>query len=242
MSKLRLDKLLSHMGYGSRKEVRQLIKNGSITVNDILCRQPETVVDTQNDRVAVGQTLLIYEKYCYLMMNKPAGYLSANTDCHAPTVMDLLPEPYDRMTLFVAGRLDKDTEGLLLLTNDGQFAHNMLSPKKHVPKTYYALIDGKITADDAAAFTAGITLDDGLLCQPAQLEIITNGNPSEILLTITEGKFHQVKRMFAARGHTVLYLKRQKIGKLTLDETLSKGSIKKLTDDDLVLIGAERGV
>ena len=163
------------------------------------------------------------------MMNKPAGYLSANTDCHAPTVMDLLPEPYDRMTLFVAGRLDKDTEGLLLLTNDGQFAHNMLSPKKHVPKTYYALIDGKITADDAAAFTAGITLDDGLLCQPAQLEII-------------EGKFHQVKRMFAARGHTVLYLKRQKIGKLTLDETLSKGSIKKLTDDDLVLIGAERGV
>lgn len=236
--KLRLDKLLSHMGLGSRKEVQRLIKQGQVSINGVLAKKPEQTVDPAIERITCCGQPVWYEPFIYLMMNKPAGYLSATEDMRDPTVMTLLPKPYSQMPLFIAGRLDKDTEGFLLLTNNGQFAHNMLSPKKHVPKTYYAQINGQVTPDDADLFAQGLTLTDGTLCQRAELVILQSGAQSEILLTITEGKFHQVKRMFEAVGKNVTYLKRVQIGQLPLDDTLSPGQIKKLTADDLERIGA----
>lgn len=236
--KLRLDKLLSHMGLGTRKEVRTLIKQGLVSVNGVTAKKPEQAVDPSRDQViSCGQPVL-YEPFIYLMMHKPAGYLSATEDMRDPTVMALLPEPYNQMDLFIAGRLDKDTEGFLLLTNNGQFAHNMLSPKKHVPKTYYARIDGLVTEEDRLHFSQGLTLEDGMVCQPAELTIVQAEPASEILLTITEGKFHQVKRMFEAVGKSVTYLKRVQIGQLPLDDTLSPGQIKKLSPEEVALIGA----
>ena len=236
--KLRLDKLLSHMGLGTRKDVRTLIKQGRVSVNGMTAKKPEQSIDPAADQILCCGQPVIYEPFIYLMMHKTAGYLSATEDMRDPTVMALLPEPYSKMELFIAGRLDKDTEGFLLLTNNGQFAHNMLSPKKHVPKTYYAKIDGLVTAEDAAAFAQGLTLEDGTLCQPAELTIVQAGAVSEILLTITEGKFHQVKRMFEAVGKSVTYLKRVQIGQLPLDETLPLGQVKKLSPADVALIGA----
>lgn len=236
---LRLDKLLANMGAGSRKDVRGFIKKGLVAVNDQPCFAPERLINPQKDAVTFRGKPFIYEKYTYLMMNKPAGYVSANEDGKDATVMELLPEPYNQMNLFVAGRLDKDTEGLLILTNNGKFAHNMLSPKKHVPKTYYAQIKGVVTDRDKAACQNGITLDDGYQCQPAVLDILEAKPISQIHLTISEGKFHQVKRMFEALGHQVLYLKRIQIGQLPLDTKLPLGEVKKLTAEDLALIGAE---
>ncbi len=236
--KLRLDKLLGHMGLGSRKEVRSLIKQGQVSINGIVVKKPEQTVDAASAQIICCGQPVQYEPFIYLMMNKPAGYLSATEDMRDPTVMALLPKPYSQMALFIAGRLDKDTEGFLLLTNNGQFAHNMLSPKKHVPKTYYARLNGQVTAEDITRFAQGLTLEDGMICQPAELTIIKAGPVSEILLTITEGKFHQVKRMFEAVGKSVTYLKRVQIGQLPLDESLGPGQIKKLDASDLERIGA----
>lgn len=236
--KIRLDKLLSHMGLGSRKDVRQLIKQGRVTINGAVIRQADQTVNTATDQITCSGEPVVYEPYIYLMMNKPAGYLSATEDMRDPTVMALLPEPYCHMTLQIAGRLDKDTEGFLLLTNNGKFAHNMLSPKKHVPKTYYARIDGQVTPEDITAMADGVTLEDGYHTLPAELTIISADEQSEIMLTIHEGKFHQVKRMFEALGKTVTYLQRVQIGRLPLDDTLPLGKIRKLTAADLELIGA----
>lgn len=239
--KLRLDKLLSNMGQGTRKEVRNMIKNGQVQVNGQVIKQPETMIYPRQDMVLLNNLPIYYEKYLYLMMNKPAGYVSANEDRRDPVVMALLEEPYCNMELFVAGRLDKDTEGLLILTNNGKFAHNMLAPKKHVPKEYYAQIDGLVTEEDQRRFAAGLTLTDGYQCLPAQLTVVHSGQQSEIKLIIHEGKFHQVKRMFEAVGKQVTYLRRIRIGQLVLNEQLALGQVKPLTSEELNLIGADLG-
>lgn len=238
---LRLDKLLANMGRGSRKEVHAQIKRGQVTINGLAATKVDQRIDPEKDVVLLDGQPVAYEKYLYLMMHKPAGYVSANEDPRDPVVMSLLPFPYCNMELFVAGRLDKDTEGLLILTNNGIFAHNMLSPKKHVPKVYFAQIKGQVTEDDIRKFAGGICLDDGYLCQPAQLTILQSGTRSEIRLTLHEGKFHQVKRMFQATGKTVTYLKRIQIGQLPLDPDLSPGQIKKLNRQELQQIGADLG-
>lgn len=237
--KLRLDKLLGHMGWGSRKEVRALIKQGRVSVNGVVATKADHLVAPDSDQVVCCGQAVVYEPFIYLMMNKPAGYLSATEDMRDRTVMALLPEPYSQMALFIAGRLDKDTEGFLLLTNDGQFAHNMLSPKKHVPKTYYARIDAPVTEEDVQAFAQGLTLEDGTVCRGAKLEVIPSGaQQAEIYLTLTEGKFHQVKRMFEAVGKQVLYLKRVQIGQLALDEGLALGAVRKILPEEIRLIRA----
>ncbi|WP_301109167.1 pseudouridine synthase [Sporosarcina sp.] len=230
---MRLDKFLSNMGYGSRKEVRQILKKGMIRVNGDAVKDPAQHVDPENDAVSLLGEEIIYKEFIYLMMHKPPGVLSATEDHRDRTVVDLLGSEERHFEPFPVGRLDKDTEGLLLLTNDGQMAHSLLSPKKEVPKTYFAKIDGRVTEKDAEAFLQGVTLDDGYETKPGILKIIHSDEVSEIELTITEGKFHQVKRMFEAVGKTVVYLKRLTMGPLELDKNLQLGEFRELTDEEL---------
>ncbi|MGI6030677.1 MAG: pseudouridine synthase [Eubacteriales bacterium] len=238
--RMRLDKLLANAGLGSRREVREWIKKGFVTCDGELVRQPDLQVDTDCDICCKGQPVQ-YQKYHYLMMNKPAGYVSANEDRRDATVMELLTEPWSNLELFVAGRLDKDTEGLLLLTNNGVFAHNMLAPKKHVPKTYYAQVRGVVTLEDVELFRTGVTIDGGYTCMSASLEVLEAAEISQIHLTICEGKFHQVKRMMEAVGKPVLYLRRIAIGGLRLDETLPLGEVRPLTRQEVLSVGATLG-
>lgn len=212
---MRLDKLLSHTGFGSRKEVKPLLKSGAVVVNGTIQKDSKTQVNPDKDQITVHGTPVVYQEFVYFMLHKPQNVVSATEDNVSETVIDLLAQEDTLTDPFPVGRLDKDTEGLLIITNDGTLAHNLLSPKKHIDKTYYAKIDGDVTAEDVEAFAAGIELDDGYTCKPARLEIIT---PNEIKVTIQEGKFHQVKRMFAARGKSVSYLKRISMGNLQLDE------------------------
>jgi 16S rRNA pseudouridine516 synthase len=225
----RLDKVLAHIGIGSRKEIKSLCKLGRVSVNGEPVRDPAVHVVPERDRIEVGGQPVRYREFIYLLMNKPQGLLSATEDVHTKTVVDLLPAEYRTFNPFPVGRLDKDTEGLLLLTNDGQLAHRLLSPKKHVPKTYYARIAGEVTPADVAAFGDGVVLDDGYKTMPGELKILRAGPESEIELTIYEGKFHQVKRMFAAVGKRVLFLKRLTLGPLTLDPALAPGQFRELT-------------
>ncbi|SDK44706.1 pseudouridine synthase [Sediminibacillus albus] len=230
---MRIDKLLANMGYGSRKEVKNLLKKGSVSCNGEPIKSPQTQVVPGQDSVTVFGEEVDYKEYIYLMMNKPPGYLSATEDNRDATVIDLL-EPEDVIfDPFPVGRLDKDTEGLLLITNDGKLAHQLLSPKKDVGKTYYAVIDGKVVEADKQKFKEGVELDDGYVTRPAHLQILSSGNFSEIEITITEGKFHQVKRMFEAVGKRVSYLKRISMGKLALDPDLGKGEYRELSDEEL---------
>ena len=236
----RLDKILVSQNIGSRKEVQKLIKDGAVCVNGVCVKQPQQKVDAENDNITVNGELISYSKYIYIMMNKPAGVLSASTDKRAETVIDLLPESLRRPGLFPAGRLDKDTEGLLIITNDGGFAHNMLSPKKHVEKKYIARLDGKITDEMIKAFENGIIFADATKCLPARLEIDkTNSDNMTGIVTICEGKFHQVKKMFATCGVNVVHLKRISIGNLYLDGNLPSGTCKILDflDKESVFIG-----
>jgi 16S rRNA pseudouridine516 synthase len=233
---VRIDKMLSNLGYGSRKEVKKLFKDGAVQVNDKVVKDPGHHVDTEKDKVLVHDEEIHYREFIYLMMNKPPGVISATEDVRDETVIDLLEMEDTIFEPFPVGRLDKDTEGLLLLTNDGQLAHRLLSPKKHVPKTYFAVIDGEVTAEDAQAFKEGVVLDDGYETKPAELNILKSGIRSDIELTITEGKFHQVKRMFQAVGKRVVYLKRLSMGPLKLDETLELGEYRELTDEELQLL------
>lgn len=230
---MRLDKMLSNMGVGTRKEVKELLKKKHVTVNDELMKNGSTHIDENNDIVKVKGEKINYRKFIYLMLNKPAGYLSATRDNHDQTVIDLIKKDYAHFEPFPVGRLDKDTEGLLLLTNDGELAHQLLSPAKDVDKTYVAQVKGKVTEEDAVAFGNGILLDDGYKTKPAALKIIHAGEKSEIELTITEGKFHQVKRMFQARGKEVIYLKRVRMGELHLDPKLSLGKYRELTEKEM---------
>lgn len=230
---MRIDKLLSNSGFGSRKEVKILLKSKAVDVNGETIRDPKFQVNEKEDSVSVGGDAVSYREFIYLMMNKPQGLISATEDRFDETVIDLLTAEEQRFEPFPVGRLDKDTEGLLLITNDGKLAHELLSPKKHVDKTYYAIIDSPVTEEDALAFRKGVVLDDGYETKPAELRILKSGKESEIELTITEGKFHQVKRMFESVGKRVVFLKRLSMGPLSLDETLATGEYRELTEEEL---------
>lgn len=230
---MRIDKLLANIGYGSRKEVKGLLKSGAVKVNDVIIKDAKAHVNPELDVVTVHGEPAEYKEFIYLMMNKPPGVLSATEDNFQETVIDILEIEDSVYDPFPVGRLDKDTEGLLLITNDGKLAHQLLSPKKHVPKTYFAVIEGEVTERDVEAFRAGVTLDDGYLTKPGELVIKKSGPTSDIELTIIEGKFHQVKRMFEAVGKRVIYLKRLSMGSLRLDEHLELGEYRELTDEEL---------
>ncbi len=231
----RLDKILVSQGIGSRKEVHKLIKNSAVAINGEICRKPEQKVDANNADITVSGQALNYKKHIYIMMNKPPGVVSASSDRRDKTVIDLLPDEFKRKGLFPAGRLDKDTEGLLIITDDGDFAHRMLSPVKHVQKKYIAKLDGEITEEMIRNFEKGIIFADGTKCLPALLEKDENDNYTGIV-TICEGKFHQIKKMFISCGVNVVHLKRISIGGLQLDSNLPIGYSKLLTELDKKLI------
>lgn len=230
---MRIDKFLSNMGYGSRKEVKILLKSKAVEVNGSEIRDPKVHINELSDEVTVGGERVEYAEFIYLLMNKPQGVISATEDKYDQTVIDLLADEEQNFEPFPVGRLDKDTEGFLLLTNDGKLAHELLSPKKHVDKRYFAIIDGEVTAEDRAAFENGVVLDDGYKTKPAVLKILKSGAVSEIELTITEGKFHQVKRMFQSVGKEVTYLKRLSMGPLELDPALALGEYRHLTEEEI---------
>lgn len=232
----RLDKVLSNLGFGTRREIRQLVKDGSVNVGGVVVKDSGMHVDPDAEVIEVNGERLVYREFTYIMMNKPAGVISATFDNKLKTVLDILPDKYKCFDLFPAGRLDIDTEGLLLLTNDGALAHEMLSPKKHVPKRYYALVDGNVGEEDVLRFKEGIVLDDGYKTMPSELEILRSGLRSEIELVLHEGKFHQVKRMFEASGKKVIFLKRIAMGGLNLDEGLGLGECRELLPDEVKLL------
>ena len=233
----RLDKVLSNLGYGSRKEIKQAIRKGLIEVNGELVKDNGLQVDPENDRIIVNGEEIFYRKYIYLMMNKPDGVVSATFDNRDETVIDLLEVEHQVFNPFPVGRLDKDTVGLLLLTNDGELNHRLISPKWKVDKIYYAKIDKKVTEADVKKFKSGITLDDGYLCKEAKLEILeATDEGSEVMITIQEGKYHQVKRMFEAVGKSVIYLKRVEFGTLKLDEELEEGEYRELTEEEINIL------
>lgn len=233
---LRLDKYLADMGVGTRSEVKLLVRKGQVQINGEPAKKPEQKVDTGKDTVEIQGKTLNYVKYRYFLLYKPAGCVSATEDAREKTVLSLLPEELQR-ELFPVGRLDKDTEGLLLLTNDGELAHRLLSPKKHVDKTYYARIQGRVTQEDGKAFSEGVDIGDEKPTLPAKLEILSSGEESEILLTIHEGRFHQVRRMFEARDKKVVYLKRMSMGPLKLEEELQPGAYRELREDERKALG-----
>ena len=229
MERLRLDKIIAASGRYSRREVKQLIRQGRVLVDGVPARSPEDKADPETEEIAVDGEVLPYRRYTWVMLHKPAGVLSATEDGRGKTVLDLMPEELRRRTLFPVGRLDKDTEGLLLLTNEGGLAHDLLSPRHHVDKEYFVRVEGELTEEDCRAFAAGMTLDDGLRCLPAGLEILRAGPVSEAHVTLREGKFHQIKRMLAQRGKPVLYLERVRMGPLGLDPALARGEFRHLT-------------
>lgn len=227
MPKERLDKQLASTGRWSRSEVKRLVREGRVLVDGRVAVSAEEKCDAESASITVDSEAVCLRQFVYVMLNKPAGVLSATEDGQGRTVLDLLPREYQKRGLFPVGRLDKDTEGLLLLTDDGSLAHDLLSPKKHVDKLYFARVEGALDDADCVAFAEGMTLGDGLHCLPAVLRIVA---PDEALVTLHEGKFHQIKRMFAARGKPVVYLKRLAMGPLTLDEGLTPGEWRELTD------------
>ena len=260
---MRLDKYLADMGIGTRSEIKKEIKAGHVTVDGVLIKDPGFNKVDSGSCVEYNGTVVSYEEFVYYMLNKPAGVISASEDPREQTVVDLISER-KRKDLFPCGRLDRDTEGLLLITNDGVLTHRLLSPKHHVDKTYYARVLGEVTEADAELFREGLVLPDGLECMPADLLIVgqddydneedsddmpdefadgyEDADPhpdysdtieTEVLITIREGKFHQVKRMFEAIGGKVIYLKRLTMGPLTLDENLAPGEYRRLTDAEL---------
>lgn len=228
---MRLDKYLTEMGIGTRSEVKKMIRQKRILCNDVCVTKPECKIDEKSDIIIVDGRTIVYEEFEYYMLHKPAGVVTAVTDNRDRTVMDLLDTK--RKDLFPAGRLDKDTEGLLLITNDGELAHRLLSPSKHVDKTYFVRVSGMLTDELIDKFADGIDIGEKNLTRPSSLEILSRGEISEANLTIHEGKFHQVKRMFHAVGCEVLYLKRISFGNLVLDPELSKGEYRKLTENEV---------
>lgn len=229
---IRLDKFLADMGEGTRSEIKKAIRCGRVCVDDIPAKKPEMKIDIDSQNVTLDGRQIAYHSFEYYMLHKPAGVVSATRDAKEKTVLDLITGD-KRKDLFPVGRLDKDTEGLLLITNDGDLAHRLLSPGKHVDKVYYARIDAAVDEEDVKAFAEGIDIGDDEMTLPAVLEIVSKGEESEILLTIQEGRFHQVKRMFKARGKNVVYLKRMSMGRLRLDETLKKGEYRSLTEEEI---------
>ena len=235
---MRLDKYLADMGAGTRSELKKEIRKGAASVDGNVVKDPGFSVDPSS-RVTFRGAEVRYEEFVYYMLNKPAGVISASEDSREATVVDLIDEP-TRRDLFPAGRLDRDTEGLLLITNDGALAHRLLSPKHHIDKTYFVKVSGVLTEADTASFLKGLVLSDGLECLPAELKILSVSEAddlSEAEVTIREGKFHQIKRMFSALGKEVIYLKRLSMGPLMLDPELEPGSYRRLTDAELESLG-----
>lgn len=230
--RIRLDKYLADMGCGTRSQVKREIAGGSVMVNGAPARRPEDKIDTEKDSVVFRGSPLGYTEYEYFMLNKPAGVVSAAEDRTERTVLDLI-DARQRKDLFPVGRLDKDTEGLLLVTNDGGMAHRLLSPKKHVDKVYYAKVAGRITEEHVRLFAEGVDIGDEKPTLPAELTVLSSGEISEIELVIREGRFHQVKRMFQAAGGEVIYLKRLRMGSLVLDRELQPGEYRKLTEEEV---------
>jgi len=230
---VRIDKLLAHTGFGSRKDVKHLLKKKCVTVDNKVITKSDFHVNPDEQEIAVNGEKVDYQKFIYIMLHKPQGYLSATEDRHERTVIDLVQPEYQHYHLAPVGRLDKDTEGLILLTNDGALNHRLTSPKNEVYKTYFAKIDGTVKEEHVKIFEDGVILDDGYKTKKAFLEIVKSDTLSEIKLSICEGKFHQVKRMFRAIGMEVTYLKRLTIGHLVLDETLQLGEMRLLTDEEL---------
>ncbi|MFC4684300.1 MULTISPECIES: pseudouridine synthase [unclassified Exiguobacterium] len=233
---MRIDKLLANMGYGSRKDVKILLKQGVVRVDDQPVKDAKRQVNLETERVTVQGEVVEYKPFVYLMMNKPAGVISATEDKVESTVVDLIDPSYAHYELFPVGRLDKDTTGLLLLTNDGAFNHALMSPRKHVDKVYVAEVDGEMTTDDVRHFAEGVELEDGYTTKPARLELISkSGRRSTVRLTLSEGKYHQVKRMIAAVGKHVERLERVQIGALELDPTLEPGAYRELSEEEVDL-------
>lgn len=272
---MRLDKMLGNLGYGTRSEIKAAVRGGAVTVNGAVARDPGMRIDPLRDRVAWAGAQVAYRETVYVLMHKPAGLVSATEDARERTVLDLLPPELRAFSLFPAGRLDKDTEGLLLLTNDGKLAHDLLSPRRHVPKKYRALVAGEVGEADAAAFRRGVRLDDGYVALPAELKTLAvaaaGGEPAHaemkeaiervrsepalrgrtlaeaegaalswIELTLHEGKYHQVKRMFEAVGKRVVYLRRVSMGPLRLDPALAPGQWRELTEAETAALKEAR--
>ena len=238
---MRIDKYLAEMGQGTRSEIKKLIRSGRVTVDGETVKKPEFKIDETIQEVNLDGKLVGYTQKEYYMLHKPAGVISATKDDRDKTVLDLITD-IKRKDLFPVGRLDKDTEGLLLITNDGEMAHRLLSPKKHVDKVYYAKVQGKVDESDVKAFAEGVDIGDDTPTKSADLRILKSGEESEIELTITEGRFHQVKRMMEALGKKVTYLKRMSMGPLTLPEDLPKGEARELTLEEIETLknGKER--
>lgn len=236
IKKERLDKVLSNMGYGSRKDVKKFIKDGRVKVNNIIVFDNEIKVSPYEDEILFNEERVLYRKYIYLMMNKPQGLVSSTDDPRTSTVLDLLSEEYLIYKPFPVGRLDKDTEGFLMISNDGKLAHELLSPKKGVDKKYYVEVDGYVEDKYIEIFKNGVVLDDGYKTLPAELEIINGNIISKVFLTIQEGKYHQVKRMFESIGMKVLFLKRISMGQLSLDESLNLGEYRELTEKEIFIL------
>ncbi len=230
----RLDKIISNLGYGSRKEIKGLARKGFIEVDGVIEKDSSKLIDPEKSVIKINGEQIFYREFIYLMMNKPDGVVSATYDSRDETVIDLLEIDHQAFEPFPVGRLDKDTVGLLLLTNDGELNHRLISPKWKVDKVYYARIDKKVTEEDVEKFKKGITLDDGYVCKEAILEIIeATDEGSEVNITIQEGKFHQVKRMFEAVGKNVTYLQRIEFGGLPLDKDLEEGEYRELTEEEV---------
>ena len=231
---MRLDKFLCDLQLGTRSQVKEYIKKGNITVNDVIIKKPDYKINESSDTIMYRGEVLTYQSLYYYMLHKPAGVVTATRDNHDSTVMDLLAGAFGR-DLFPVGRLDKDTEGLLLITNDGELAHNLLSPRKHVSKTYYAECTGIINTDKLTRLEQGLDIGDTEITLPAKAELISQSDAAyAIRLTIVEGRFHQVKRMIAAIGGSVTYLKRISMGSLVLDEKLPKGKYRSLTENEII--------
>ncbi len=259
---MRLDKMLGNLGYGTRSEIKKFCRQGMVIVNGEEAKKSDIHVNPELDEVLFNGKKVNYREFIYLMLNKPSGYVSATFDKYEPTVIELIDEKYYTFEPFPVGRLDKDTEGLLILTNDGQLSHRVLSPKKHVPKKYYAIIDRLVKTCDIEYFEKGIDIGEEHMTKPAKLEFIGKGTDvdfdnlfntendffvekkfdfkdglgAEVYITISEGKFHQIKRMLNAVGKEVLYLKRIKMGELQLDETLELGEYRELTAEEISML------
>lgn len=232
----RLDKILASQGTLSRRDVKEIIKKGRVTLNDKIVRDSAAKVDLNVDIVVIDGEQLTLKKHIYIMMNKPQGVISASDSDNDETVVDLVPDYLFRKGLFPAGRLDKDTTGFVLITDDGDFAHKILSPKNHIFKTYLARLQHKLTESDIEKLEKGITLADGTTLKEAKVEIVENTETPLIKIMICEGKYHQVKRMFAATGNKVVSLHRSKMGDLALDDNLKPGECREITPEELLKV------
>lgn len=249
--KLRLDKILASNGYGSRKDVKRIIHTRTLAVNGIICTDGAALLDPETDRIELDGAPVKLRTDVYLMLNKISGVITSTMDSDHRTVMDLLDEPYSRMDLFPVGRLDGDTEGLLIITNDGPLTHRLTSPKTGVDKTYFARlrdpVDSELFAEYEKRFREDITFHDGYTCLPASISrsgplSLSSVGPDEVFLTIQEGKYHQVKKMFKVVGNEVVYLRRVSMGSLVLDSSLAPGSYRELTAEEIVLLRKQSGV